>query len=158
MTEELPKAPKDFDPKFDAKEILEYKGFSFDAELEPPRTVRTTAGTCRRNHQGKLGKMNEERKEQFTPGPWVFNDYTGSISPLTGGEPVCHMWTFDCHEVYGNGRLIAAAPEMYEALSDVQDVLRGICQSCDTPDSIRIKLEPLIYRGEAIQKKARGEE
>ena len=101
-----------------------------------------------------------DRKEKFTPGKW-------EVADASNGELwICANRSDVIASVYGNSgnvgnanaHLIAAAPEMYEALSDVQDVLRGICQSCDTPDSIRIKLEPLIYRGEAIQKKARGEE
>ena len=80
---------------------------------------------------------------------------TGFICVLDDGE--YHEYS-DPVEMKANADLIAAAPDMYDWQSATLDVLRQICKSIETPDNIRIQLEPLIYRGEEIQKKARGEE
>lgn len=83
-----------------------------------------------------LGAATQEPSAAFTPGPW-------SLAPATcylGDEPVPHGWTglsggnwfdfalvctrmaddvFDHPQGVANARLIAAAPELYEALRKI---------------------------------------
>ena len=118
--------------------------------------------------------MTDERKEQFTPGPWY-------IRPRTAEQTVLGTTTYtrttildDANGKYspkhviaqiarGNGReeanaaLIAAAPEMYDWQTAALAEMQSICRMFGVPDYVRESLEQLIERGEAIQKKARGE-
>jgi hypothetical protein len=57
-------------------------------------------------------------KEQFTPGPWVIgkiNSHT-IFTELDGGESICEVEHLDNYKA--NANLIAAAPDMYEALKN----------------------------------------
>ena len=103
--------------------------------------------------------MTDDRKEQFTPGPW-------EVAETDDGLRICgDDRTMIVGSVQGrkdnvggaNAALIAATPEMYDWQDDALEVMRCILQDQYTPYSIRKELEPLIERGEAIQKKARGE-
>ena len=117
-----------------------------------------------------------DRKEKFTPGPWRFWRHVNKNCPAASQTAV--FGTSDrrlvmiaqthtdgaakpeqsVEELIANAHLIAAAPEMYEWQRSSLDVLQQICRSLNTTDNIRIQLEPLIYNGEKLQKKARGEE
>ena len=57
-----------------------------------------------------------------------------------------------------NAALIAAAPEMYYWLRDTVAALRRIYCTIELEQKMSAKLYELIYRGEEIQKKARGEQ
>ena len=91
-----------------------------------------------------------ERVEKFTPGPWKLDGCEVQIPQMNGRLPTME-------ERLANAALIAATPEMYDWQDDALEVMRCILQDQYTPYSIRKELEPLIERGEAIQKKARGE-
>lgn len=71
----------------------------------------------------------------FTPGPWVVEDpFDFELSVVANGDQAPGDWTFiagcklpdeDDHNITGreahaNARLIAAAPELYEALERVE--------------------------------------
>ena len=96
--------------------------------------------------------MEERKNTHFTPGPWRVGKPIGcAIFPIKAEgrrKAVVYASEEDSH-------LIAAAPEMYEWQEEVLEVLRRICLNTD--DWIREQLEPVIYRGEQIGKKARGE-
>jgi len=67
-----------------------------------------------------------------TPGPWIANDFPTELPTHTvlyvraGSEHVCQCWLTGCdrgldnqerlQELHANARLIAAAPELLEAL------------------------------------------
>ena len=59
---------------------------------------------------------------KHTPGPWAYhNTPTPFIYVNAGGLPICQIYTSTAHgqsigEQFANARLIAAAPELLEAL------------------------------------------
>jgi hypothetical protein len=59
---------------------------------------------------------------KFTPGPWRYTNKgrRAQISKL-GGNQVCMLW--NCPETESNANLIAAAPDMLEALEKVLEVM-----------------------------------
>jgi len=64
-------------------------------------------------------------KTMFTPGPWeVASDFIGPLHVRPVGQPwsVAHVGHEDFDICEANARLIAAAPDLYEALAPV---LRG---------------------------------
>lgn len=64
-------------------------------------------------------------KPQFTPGPWAASEHADSAGRIGVGQI---NNTFDIAKVFGqeNARLIAAAPDMYEALTALIDGLIAI--------------------------------
>ena len=62
---------------------------------------------------------------KHTPGPWSYhNTPTPFIYVNAGGLPICQIYTSTAHgqsmgEQFANARLIAAAPELLEALQFV---------------------------------------
>ena len=89
----------------------------------------------------------------YTPGPWV------SDGLKVEGDAQTHMHdialveclrVFDagCEEAKANARLIAAAPELYEAL---EALFHGPCSTFDT------KWLPEMHAARAALRKARGE-
>ena len=86
--------------------------------------------------------MSNETK--FTPGPWVVNEQfaatellDGHYCAITAGSGVygSGCYEHDGFEITGyigmaNAHLIASAPELYEALSDVMAQLSGQEKSC----------------------------
>ena len=70
-------------------------------------------------------------KAQFTPGPWSLCNWMVGNNTPTGEVTICgpegdeHICTMDGNEDnQANGNLIAAAPAMYEALSELVKYLR----------------------------------
>lgn len=59
---------------------------------------------------------------KHTPGPWAYhNTPTPFLNVNAGGLPICQIYTSTAHgqsmgEQFANARLIAAAPELLEAL------------------------------------------
>lgn len=94
--------------------------------------------------------MNEPK---FTPGPWslLFNDKTKVVLEQQG-VAVFVADTYACftkseEEQKANAALIAAAPEMYEGLKEIRDVMEKDGRFCRTVEAI-----------DKLLKKARGEE
>ena len=83
--------------------------------------------------------MNEKK---FTPGPWKFDKFDGMVVTKNGSQFVADVFT----NLQADCDLIAAAPEMYEALSDICEMLKK--------DGSFPKTVPEI---EKLLKKARGE-
>ena len=77
-------------------------------------------------------------KAKHTPGPWAYhNTPTPFIYVNAGGLPICQIYTSTAHgqsmgEQFANARLIAAAPELLEAL---QAVLRSFPTDRDMRDA-----------------------
>lgn len=93
--------------------------------------------------------MNEPK---FTPGPWslLFNDKTKVVLEQQG-VAVFVADTYACftkseEEQKANAALIAAAPEMYEGLKEIRDVMEKDGRFCRTVEAI-----------DKLLKKARGE-
>ena len=64
--------------------------------------------------------MSQSGGAQFTPGPWVINA-NGDINSEQGA--ICWLPS-GIHNKHNNATLIAAAPAMYEALSELVKYLR----------------------------------
>ena len=68
---------------------------------------------------------------KHTPGPWAYhNTPTPFIHVAAGGLPICQIYTSTAHgqsmgEQFANARLIAAAPELLEALKACAAVCAG---------------------------------
>ena len=101
--------------------------------------------------------MNDEPK--FTPGPW--KAHAGIMEPdfvFYGEEERCdaeNRVVCECflrpgkYEMSADVHLIAAAPEMYEVLSTIEDIMCYDSSDCGTIP---------IDRMQKVLKKARGEE
>ena len=90
--------------------------------------------------------------EKWTPGPWVQFIYDGLLSILPAGRPgeVAQVWVEDgLPNAEANARLIAAAPELYAALSDL--VYAIACNEL-MPESVSY-----LREARAALAKARGE-
>lgn len=88
----------------------------------------------------------------YTPGPWRANEHFNPPVCAEGDKSwIVQVISGHNDEAYlANAHLIAAAPEMYEALETAVNRLR---ESCDNSNrSINF-----IHRIESILKKARGE-
>jgi len=96
---------------------------------------------------------------KHTPGPWITGDWTAfaglSVRQADGKSP--DKWTGpliarvvnEAHyeQCSANARLIAAAPEMYEALKNALNTIRALTEDYDTRQSF-IKGQELIARVE----------
>lgn len=95
--------------------------------------------------------MNE-RKEKFTPGPWMAHCESDFSSVLAGDDHNTEVCYCECQfvddeqrTVAHNAMLIAASPEMYEMLDNIQSLME------DTP------FRGIAAKIGAILAKARGE-
>ncbi len=97
------------------------------------------------------------RMTNFTPGPWETNDLGKGnaviVQPVdTSLPPICFVDRQP--NVFDNANLIAAAPEMYEALNDAQEELRLIRMK-DTnavyDPTVRIRIEIALAKAEGKQ-------
>ena len=90
---------------------------------------------------------------KFTPGPWsiLFNDKTKVVLEQQGVAvfvaDTYAGFTKSEEEQKANAALIAAAPEMYEGLKEIRDVMekdRRFCRTVEAIDKLLMKA-----RGEA---------
>lgn len=101
---------------------------------------------------------------RFTPGPWSVEDPMDCELSIVEANKPTHEWRFiaGCslpdgdddqaftgREVYANAHLIAAAPELYEALERLLPCVGSPVPLKDTADRVR--------RAVAAVQKARGE-
>ncbi len=91
-----------------------------------------------------------ERKEKFTPGPWITLHATNVVSPCNGYIARAYDSPLGPIANRYNATLIAAAPEMYEML----DRIKGRLEFCKMENSIDAETEHEI---DALLRKARGE-
>jgi hypothetical protein len=101
----------------------------------------------------------------FTPGPWTFAEDAHPYSPpakviaLPDGTVIAEAlgndgdWPESEAEVTANARLIASAPELYEALLQLASALGAMPMR---PEQI-LTLLPLLKDAKAAVRKARGE-
>ncbi len=97
-----------------------------------------------------------ERK--FTPGEWQVTLHDGGVKIYDDSDRlICQMLEYSYEEQQANARLIAAAPEMYEALRRIQqEGSRALEQSaepwkCDVRQIYNIDLVDKLTR-EALAK------
>lgn len=114
--------------------------------------------------------------ERFTKGPWTANyeDRVPMCMTIRGGKnniPIAYISAFvptDVGEDYADGKLIAAAPEMYDMLKELYDNLnrgvkyiisRRVKNGCpiDLARKCSASNIELARRIKALLKKARGE-
>lgn len=98
--------------------------------------------------------MSEEPK--FTPGPWKAHRMRVYLPDRQNPLNV----SFTEHTVdnaRANAALISAAPEMYDWQGEALAMLRHVYSTVALPIETVHETYQLIERGEAIQKKARGE-
>lgn len=97
---------------------------------------------------------------KFTPGPWDasehgdYSDYDGECIVILGLDTrICVVQGSDDSETYHNAHLIAAAPELYEALQDMHKT--QLNNNKHDPDDYKNTEQYL--RVEAALAKSRGE-
>lgn len=99
--------------------------------------------------------------KNHTPGPWeVFDGGEHlTISPTWGGFTICRM-----HELYNdetiaaNARLIAAAPEMLELLTEVRNSLRAASSDLFPVRLGLWEVDELADEIDALLERARGDD
>lgn len=62
---------------------------------------------------------------EYTKGPWTWNEDEAAVVAGTPekGKIICYPEKYSKKEFYGNKNLIAAAPDMYEALKEFENQL-----------------------------------
>lgn len=77
---------------------------------------------------------------EFTKGKWkIIQPSSGTLSILSAGDkpialiqlripPYDDNFEQECNEMLANARLIAKAPEMYEALKEADKIICDLCQ------------------------------
>lgn len=103
--------------------------------------------------------------EKFTPGEWWVSGMVDFSQPVsfdaaieTNKTFIAFLATQNKDELNANAALIAAAPEMYKELENIEDYLRFLVAGCVAGSGRAKALWALIDRIIAIRKKARGEE
>lgn len=107
----------------------------------------------------------------FTEGPWIVHPVMAWVSPVADLEmPICQMRMATdgktCEpEAIADANLIAAAPELFEALEQaaaVISIMFGCGPNCDLPETIKtpigvdIKVGEIMADTRAALAKARG--
>ena len=94
-------------------------------------------------------------QEQFTPGPWEAvrdeKNERWQIQETDNNGLVLVQHTFDGEEAEANANLIAAAPDMYEALKNVRNSLVNYANNGDLTKYQASKIyEIIMANGNAI--------
>ena len=78
----------------------------------------------------------------FTPGPWLVNDRVIHSHEIksSGCELIADVFNFSKDQnAIANANLISAAPDMYEALSELIELVGGILEGNYKPDSFTLQ-------------------
>ena len=98
--------------------------------------------------------------EKYTPGPWNANFTRFSrwvvgfhiTDPKHGSlRPICEMGAMNPDEIAANARLIAAAPELLEALMLAESVYRQNCVNEGEPSSVLDAMQAAILKATGEQ-------
>ena len=86
---------------------------------------------------------------KFTPGPWraglsIYKSQARVVADK--GGRIADVFAYEEEQAKANAALIAAAPEMYEGLKEIRDVMEKDGRFCRTVEAI-----------DKLLKKARGE-
>ena len=87
-------------------------------------------------------------KNEYTPGPWMANGPEIRIEEDTTAEPVATAHGVNKHCVLANARLIAAAPELLEALKNVAEGMDNSPMLTDTQESQLESIRRIITKAE----------
>lgn len=64
----------------------------------------------------------------YTQGDWKIEEVITDQPIITaGGKDIAEVLSYGYEETLANAHLIAAAPDMYEALKKIQDLLKSMC-------------------------------
>lgn len=102
-----------------------------------------------------------ERKEKFTPPPWEVSEASDGGMWLFGDNRnfvVAHVQGRRENQGGANAALIAAAPDMYEALQTLKSAMLDVLDCADLPDDVLTAADEALEKAERAMKKARGEE
>lgn len=98
------------------------------------------------------------RETKFTPRPWKFNAYDGSITDCTVSENEIATAQIEDWNVlgmgYANAHLIACAPDMYQAICELVEIIKQ--DAYDLHGTLLFSDEE-IAGYEQLLKRARGE-
>ena len=118
----------------------------------------------RRKFKANKKEMEDKMsKEKFTPAPWSIHHFGNRTLIVTGmRKDVCEIYSLvNLGEKCANANLIAAAPEMYEALHTCFITLQIIPTILVTDEelfnAVLEKLKPINKLARQVLKKARGE-
>jgi len=94
--------------------------------------------------------------EKHTPGPWEFDDKNSSGFPLlclyaADNRNPFHGSRSDA-EMNANARLIAAAPDLLDALRNTASMLRSACLAITDTEARQMALETVAEANTAIAK------
>jgi len=105
-------------------------------------------------------------KATHTPGPWDHNDTLLTTNnlieifndrDLMGEEPIADVYSYEnADKAKANARLIAAAPELLEALGEIRECLAAWMEIAD-PEDMRQYDTDAINKANAAIEKATGE-
>jgi hypothetical protein len=92
---------------------------------------------------------------QHTQGPWQLDKHVNGevfIYPKNGRHPICKV----NKDYEANARLIAAAPELLEALTSGEDIISGLEAECDNLGVDLSEVRQWWIKAESIIAKATG--
>ena len=99
------------------------------------------------------------KEKEWTKGPWHVDEqncHAGNVATCHGdADTWFEVWSPNWSEGIdqeANAHLIAAAPELYEALDELADLMQGVIEGDYKPDSFTLQV------AKAALAKARGEE
>jgi hypothetical protein len=102
--------------------------------------------------EARTEETNMEAKP--TPGPWTLDFDTGHVDGANE-EIVCYLARGPSDETKTNGRLIAAAPELLDALETLlEKFVNGM--DVDYPGERLAQFQPEVKKAEAALRKAKG--
>jgi hypothetical protein len=100
-------------------------------------------------------------KPKWTKGPWNCEIFPGLIVEEKTEETVCSMFDImedDCKNAENNKYLIAAAPQLYDALKECLEVFKACKEEIDTYHHWDLDMaEDAMKMAEAALKAAEGE-
>jgi hypothetical protein len=83
------------------------------------------------------------RKSDFTAGPWAYQSAEVGVPLLRiicadGDHPANESRGYE--EKEANAKLMAAAPDLLEALQELRDLMQGVIDGDYEPDSLTLKI------------------
>jgi hypothetical protein len=86
---------------------------------------------------------------KHTPGPWAYQEQSDAYTHIVRGPDnlfICQLSQTTSSEIEANTRLIAAAPELLQALQLVECVYRKNCVNEGEPSSVLDSMQAAIAK------------